>query len=107
MPTFSTNGQTKNCTACMNRELYLNFTKEELRKEILRKLNLKAPPNVNVDMVPKHMIAQMRNKYRHDLEDSNVNIMSDDPNAGNYVEEEVDDFHFQTRLINVLAQDGK
>ena len=34
-------------------------------------------------------------------------MMGDDPNGGSYEVEEEDDFHFQTRLINVLAKNGK
>lgn len=112
--TFVPPGRDKtNCTSCVDRELYLNFTKEEIRKEILRKLDLKEPPNVSVDAVPKHLIKQLLDRYRHDLEDS-VNIMNDDPSAhfnggghGHFASYEEDDYHFQTRQINMLAQNRK
>lgn len=96
----------------MDRELYLNFTREEIRKEILRKLDLKAPPNVSAASVPQHLIRQLMDKYRHEL--GSVNVMNDDPIKvasmspnGQFVMEEDDDFHFQTRQINVLAQNGE
>jgi hypothetical protein len=96
----------------VDRELYLNFTREEIRKEILRKLDLKAPPNVSAASVPQHLIRQLMDKYRHEL--GSVNVMNDDPIKvasmspnGQFVMEEDDDFHFQTRQINVLAQNAE
>jgi hypothetical protein len=41
------NGNTNGCVSCAGRDLFLNFTKEELRVEILRKLGMRAPPGAN------------------------------------------------------------
>ena len=38
------NGNSNGCVSCAGRDLFLNFTKEELRVEILRKLGMRAPP---------------------------------------------------------------
>ena len=75
---------------------------------------MREPPNVNKSLIPEHMIRQLtknfepheRSSYQDDQQNSNM--MGDDPNVGgSYEVEEEDDFHFQTRLINVLAKNGK
>ena len=50
------NGNLKNCVSCAGRDLFLNFTKEELRVEILRKLGMRAPPEVVAKkIIPNHL----------------------------------------------------
>ena len=38
--------------SCVDRELFKNFTREEIREKILRKLGMVNPPNVTTDSVP-------------------------------------------------------
>ena len=100
------------CISCKNRDTYIKFNKEQIRIEILRKLNMREPPNVTMDLIPQHMIRQLTKNFEEPHEnrfqDQNSNMMGDDPNiGGSYEIEEEDDFHFQTRLINVLAKNGK
>ena len=72
---------------------------------------MREPPNVTMDLIPQHMIRQLTKNFEpHEnrFQDQNSNMMGDDPNVGgSYEIEEEDDFHFQTRLINVLAKNGK
>ena len=83
----------------MDRTEFIQATKEQIRKEILRKLNLNAPPNVTSNDAPKHLIEQLKRKY--DLDENEMG-QSDQPELM-----EEDDFHFQTREISILAQNGK
>ena len=54
------NGNMKNCVSCAGRDLFLNFTKEELRVEILRKLGMRAPPEVAAKKImPKHVVRHL------------------------------------------------
>ena len=84
---------------CVDRTEFIQATKEQIRKEILRKLNLNAPPNVTSNDAPKHLIEQLKRKY--DLDENEMG-QSDQPELM-----EEDDFHFQTREISILAQNGK
>ena len=99
------------CVSCQNREAYIKFTKEQIRIEILRKLNMREPPNVTMDLIPQHMIHQLTKNFELDekrFQDQNSNMMGDDPNiGGSYEIEEEDDFNFQTKLINILAKNAK
>ena len=58
------NGNMKNCVSCAGRDLFLNFTKEELRVEILRKLGMRAPPEVAAKKImPKHVVRHLVNIF--------------------------------------------
>ena len=81
----------KNCPSCVNdREEYIKYTKEAIKKDILKKLGMTKAPNITHDKPPKHLIRQMMKKYartkRHEVE--------------------VDEDHFQTRILNIHGQDG-
>ena len=92
--------KTECASKCMDRTDFIKVTKEEIRKEILRKLNLKAPPNVSRDMAPEHAIEEMKKKYKYEMDEM---VQGDQPQG--YMEE--DDFHFQTHEITIMAQNGE
>ena len=107
------NGNSNGCTACAGRDLFLNFTKEELRVEILRKLGMRAPPDVAAKkLIPKNVVRHLMHKHSQELTSSNE-AMNDEPLSGDAdvtsgfeMDEAVDedDYHFQTKQINILAQ---
>ena len=101
--TFSV--KNKSCSSCVNnRELYINYTKEAIKQDILKKLGMKNPPNVQKANVPKHLIRQMVEKYApHSYE--HQGIQNDAPARINEIEDDED--HFQTKVMNILGQDGK
>ena len=106
------NGNSNGCASCAGRELFLNFTKEELRVEFLRKLGMRAPPDVAArKLVPKNVVKHLMHKHSHELNSNEV--MNDEPISGDFdhvsgfdMEEaiEEDDYHFQTKQINILVQ---
>ena len=79
------------------------MTKEEIRKDILRKLNLDEAPNVDVTKVPHELIQE--NLAHFKSVHLNKGMMSDQAIPG-HIEVE-DDTYFQTRAINVMAKDGE
>jgi hypothetical protein len=114
------NGNSNGCVSCAGRDLFLNFTKEELRVEILRKLGMRAPPEVAAKkIIPKNVVRHLMHKHSHELGGSNE-VMNDEPIlnsvsgdfdhvSGFEMDEPVDedDYHFQTKQINILAQSRK
>ena len=73
------NGNSNGCTACAGRDLFLNFTKEELRVEILRKLGMRAPPDVAAKkLIPKNVVKHLMHKHSQELTNSNE-LMNDEP----------------------------
>ena len=58
-----------------------------------------AAPNVTSESVPAHLVRQLLARYRKQLAD---HTMQGDQAAA--ADEEEDDFHFQTRQINIVAQ---
>ena len=58
-----------NCPSCAaDRELLKNFTREEIRDRILRKLGFAHAPNVSAaDAVPVRLVRQLLSRYRHQL----------------------------------------
>jgi len=53
-------GGQRKCLGCANREILVEYTKQHLKSEILRKLGLKIAPNITkVDNLPKHLIAKL------------------------------------------------
>jgi len=94
----------KTCPSCViDRELYIKYTKEAIKKDILKKLGMKKAPNVSKDMAPKHLIYQMMEKYAsHSYE--HEGMLNDAAARINEVED--DENHFQTRILNILGQDG-
>ena len=82
----------KTCPSCViDREEYIKYTKEAIKKDILKKLGMTKPPNISIyDMPPKHLIRQMMKKYARTKRN----------------EVEVDEDHFQTRILNIHGQDG-
>lgn len=93
-------GGRKNCSSCVDRELFKNFTKEEIREKILRKLGMVSPPNISTEAVPDHLVRQLLSRYHRELE-----IQGDQNTERMDVDE--DDFHFQTKQINILGIKGK
>ena len=71
-------------------EQYINYKKEVVKNDILKKLGMTKAPNVTQDMVPIHLIRQMMKKYARIKRN----------------EVEVDEDHFQTRILNIHGQDG-
>jgi len=94
-------GRNRTCSSCVDRELFKNFTREEIKERILRKLGMSSPPNVTASQVPAQLVRQLLSRYRRQLDALNDEEMQND-DAGGGGE---DDFHFQTRQINVIAQD--
>lgn len=117
-------GQERVCASCVDRQLVLTFNKEKLREEILRKLNLRAPPNVTMDQVPRHLINQLLERYAAKPFHSSIaeaDMMSDDlePGSGQvgsgvsdyypgHAEvggsDSDDDEHFHAKQISIQAQ---
>ena len=65
---------------------------------------MKKAPNVSKDMAPKHLIYQMMEKYAsHSYQ--HEGLLNDAPIRNNEVDDDED--HFQTRILNILGQDGK
>lgn len=97
----------KTCPSCIiDRELYIKYTKDAIKADILKKLGMKKAPNVSKDMAPKHLIYQMMEKYAsHQYPEHEAGMFNDAAARINEVEE--DDNHFQTRILNILGQDGK
>ena len=95
----------KTCPSCViDREEYIKYTKEAIKKDILKKLGMKKAPNVSKDMAPKHLIYQMMEKYAsHSYQ--HEGLLNDAPIRSNEVDDDED--HFQTRILNILGQDGK
>jgi len=95
-------GKNKTCPACtVDRELYINYTKEAIKKDILKKLGMKKAPSVSKDMAPAHLIHQMMEKYAsHSYDHEGIQ------NDARINEIEDDDTHFQTKILNILGQDG-
>ncbi|XP_059084491.1 growth/differentiation factor 8-like [Tigriopus californicus] len=89
-------GGGKNCSSCVDRELFKNFTKEEIREKILRKLGMVNPPNISTEAVPDHLVRQLLSRYHRELD------IQGDQNTERMNQEE-DDFHFQTKQINILG----
>ena len=93
------------CVSCVDRELFKNFTREEIREKILRKLGMVSAPNVTAEGIPEHLIKQLVKRYRHEFE-----IQNDEAAAGGVVGggnggvDEDDDYHFQTKQINILSK---
>ena len=50
------------CLSCADRELFKNFTREEVKEKILRKLGMIAPPNVTTEAVPEHLLNRLLNR---------------------------------------------
>ena len=72
-------------------EQYINYKKEVVKNDILKKLGMTKAPNISMhDMPPIHLIRQMMKKYARTKRD----------------EVEVDEDHFQTRILNIHGQDG-
>ena len=64
---------------------------------------MKKPPNVQRAKVPQHLIRQMWEKYApHSYE--HQGIQNDAPARINEIEDDED--HFQTKVMNILGQDG-
>ena len=64
---------------------------------------MKNAPSVQKQMAPTHLIHQMMENFvTHSYE--HEHIQSDDPGIN---EVEDDDTHFQTKILNILGQDGK
>ena len=51
------------CLSCADRELFKNYTREEVKEKILRKLGMVAPPNVTTEAVPEHLLNRLLNRY--------------------------------------------
>ncbi len=87
----------RNCSSCVDRELFKNFTREDVREKILRKLGMSEAPNVSAaDAVPTHLVRQLLSRYRHHLMQNDQ--ADDDWDQGG------DEYHFQTRQINIIAK---
>ena len=89
------------CSSCVDRQLYLNFTKEEIRKDILRKLDMNAPPKVSAKDIPEHLVRELIRKYGGDLQ-----MMGDDPFAGRDEVRDDDEF-FKPKGISLKPRDRK
>ncbi len=70
-----------------------------------------AAPNITTEAVPTHLIRQLLSRYRTELD---VSTQGDDPYAaaptpggGGMRLLEEDDYHFQTRQINIIAKERK
>ena len=51
------------CLSCADRELFKNFTRQEVKEKILRKLGMIAPPNVTTEAVPEHLLNRLLNRW--------------------------------------------
>lgn len=104
------------CPSCLDREFFVNFTKQELKTEILRKLGMRSAPEVSAaDLVPKHIVKQLLNQHQDQLRDPN-DVMSDEPRSDYHIRSnsldgdellDDDDYHFQTKQITILAQNSE
>ena len=56
------------CLSCADRELFKNYTREEVKEKILRKLGMVAPPNVTTEAVPEHLLNRLLNRYEMPLQ---------------------------------------
>ena len=99
----------KKCSSCVDRELFKNFTRIEIRDKILRKLGMYQPPNVTVDNIPKYLVNKLMSKYGNEL-----GVQGDQGFGGGGGGLEDDDsdgpgdgYHIQTKQINVLAKSCK
>ncbi len=104
-----THAHTHSCPSCAaDRELLKNFTRAEIRDRILRKLGMAHAPNVSTEAVPMRLVRQLLSRYRHHLADRDRErgMQGDQPHQ-HESDDGDDDFHFQTRQINIIAQDGE
>ena len=81
------------------------MSKLAIKKDILNKLGLKEAPNVDVNSAPLHLINQMKKRFPENHRQHN-GYMGDAPDGYHEYQDDEDSF-FQTRLINILGQDGK
>ena len=62
------------CLSCAaDRELFKNFTREEVKGKILRKLGMIAPPNVTAQAIPEHILNRLLNRFQREFEVQGVN----------------------------------
>ena len=99
-------GRPKVCSSCIDRELYRNLTLIEIKKDILKKLNMQhGPPQVSRKDVDEHMMGQIVDRYRttHGHIDHYGGIQNDARRGGGFD----DDNEFQAKQITILAQNRK
>ncbi|XP_023339410.1 uncharacterized protein LOC111709745 isoform X2 [Eurytemora carolleeae] len=83
---------------CANRQEFKQFTKQNIKTEILRKLGLNSAPNVTLSQIPgSHHIKNMIRKMETESEEG---MLSDQ--GANF-----DDDHFQAKEITILPSKCK
>ena len=88
------------CASCVDRQLYLNYTKEEIRRDILRKLDMRIAPDVSAkDVLPQKLLRDLMRSHR-----AKYGVMADEAVARS--DDDTDD-HFKTEEIHILAQNRK
>ena len=106
IPPVSSSGRPKVCSSCMDRELYRNLTLMEIKKDILKKLNMPyGPPQVSRKDVDQHMMGQIVDRYRttHGHIDHYGGIQNDGGRRSSFE----NDNEFQAKQITILAQKRK